>query len=303
MHYDDKSGVLVLDGNDYLSIDNIERSLVELDDGAGSGKGKNSSVFLALDPDREEPDYVVKFCNYHDKLTGSIPEKKRIRFDREIRALKMALEHHKDAFLLNIIDHGTELVDKLAFKYYVMEHADCDLAEYLPKENLTLQQKVVLCDQLRKALEALHLLEIYHRDLKPDNIFFVEGQCKIGDLGFIAFRNDDYDIDGKQERIGPTGLMSPEAINKNLANFSHPDFECDYMIDDKSDVFQLGKLFWYIFQGNFPTGQILLDDFVINDSDIFNNIIFPMLQYAKSRRPNIAELNSNFKPIRRKFVV
>jgi len=307
MRYEEKLKCLRLEGGeppkDYLSVLMMDRILIEIYDKAGSGKGKNSSVFLAIDPNGEEPDYVVKFCNDHDKLIGSFHEKKRLRFDREIRALLRAIEYHKDAFLLNIVDHGTEKIDGYSFKYYVMEKADYDLGQFLAKEKISLQQKIVLCDGILKALRALHELDIYHRDLKPDNIFFVGDQWKIGDLGFIAFREEDFDIDDRTEKIGPTGLLSPEATNKAFANRNNPEFEIDCLIDDKSDVFQLGKLFWYIFQGDIPTGQLINDDFRIGDLDIFNNIIIPMLQYAKLRRPNIVQLDNNFEPIRKKFAV
>lgn len=305
MRYSEDDKVISLDSDpkkNYISIDNSDRFLAELYLEAGSGKGKNSSVFRVIDPNKEEPDCVIKFCNYHDHLMGSVYEKKRMRFEREIRAMKMAIDTNKEDFLLNLIAHGTERIQGFSFKYYVMESADNDLGRYLEDNRLTLQQKILLCADILNALKALHELGIYHRDLKPDNIFFVGDQWKIGDLGFIAFRDDDFDLDGRKERIGPTGLMSPEATNKAFANTENSEFEIDCIINEKSDIFQIGKLFWYILQGDLPTGQVIIDDFKVGDAEIFSNVIFPMLQNAKGRRPSIDDLKTQLTPIRERLL-
>jgi hypothetical protein len=78
------------------------------------------------------------------------------------------------------------------------------------------------------------------------------------------------------------------------------NFDCE--IDSSSDVFQLGKLFWYVFQGNLPIGQILIDDYEIAEDDIFQ-IIFSMLQYRKTRRPTIANLEALLEPLKIKYGV
>lgn len=306
MRYSDDDKVVILDSDprgNYISIDNTDRYLAELYSGAGSGKGKNSSVFRVIDPNKDEPECVIKFCNFHDHMTGSFYDKKRMRFEREIRAMKMARDTKKADFLLNLIVHGVERIQGFWFQYYVMESADNDLGRYLDDNRLTLQQKILLCVDILNALKALHELGIYHRDLKPDNIFFVGDQWKIGDLGFIAFRDDDFDLDGRKERVGPTGWMSPEATNKAFANTENSEFEVDCIINDKSDIFQLGKLFWHILQGDLPTGQVIMNDFKVGDAEIFNNIIFPMLQNAKGRRPSIDHLEVQLVPIRERLLV
>jgi len=307
MIFNRESFELILEGEasrrDYIVLSDGERLLKELNPGAGSGKGKNSCVFRASVPDEDVGDVIVKFCCYPEGVLGEDEVRKRARFMREIKALIKASEAQLGSFLIQYYEHGTHLVNGSKFDYYVMEKAECDLSDYLEKNRLPLQQKLVLCRSLLNDLVALHKLGIYHRDLKPDNVFFVGEQWKIGDLGFIMNRDEDVEIDGQRERIGPTGLMSPEAINKAYANLENSEFIHDCEFCDLSDVFLLGGVFWYILQGNFPIGQVTKEDFKIGREDIFNSILVPMLQHAKTRRLTLPDVGTEFEKLTQEFAL
>jgi len=79
------------------------------------------------------------------------------------------------------------------------------------------------------------------------------------------------------------------STNKFLVEWTPNLNRHDCFIDSQSDVFQLGKLGWYIFNGNLPVGQILPDDFIPKDENLFK-IIFNSLQYSKRRRIKIEAL-------------
>jgi serine/threonine protein kinase len=306
MKFDQVECQLILEGaesnRDYLSLSDGDRLLTEIKPGAGSGKGKNSCVFRAVHPESGD-DVIVKLCCFPEGVQTDVEVRKRQRFLREIGALQMATERQLGDFLITYYEHGRHSCDGYVFDYYVMEEADCDLSDYLAKSQLTLQQKLVLCRSLLQDLSVLHGLGIYHRDLKPDNVFFVGNQWKIGDLGFIKHRDDDASIDEPRERIGPTGLMSPEAINKAYANLENEEFVHDCVFDDLSDVYLLGGVFWYILQGNFPTGQIQSEDFKLGRDDILNQILLPMLQHAKVRRPSLSSLSNQFEHYKAEFAL
>ena len=68
------------------------------------------------------------------------------------------------------------------------------------------------------------------------------------------------------------------------------NFDC--VLDEKSDIFQLGKLFWFIFQGNIPDGQLIRNDFKIDDDQVFG-VILNMLSHSKTR-PTIEEIETEF---------
>lgn len=279
---------------DFITIDNCDRKLIELEGYYNGGKGANSFVFQAIDPQENEDDLVIKFCRFYSPTNSPRYKKAIERFEREINALCLVNNSASKDRVVKIMADGTHLIGGKVFRYYVMEKADLDLKRFLTDNPLSLQQKILLCLELSKSIKSLHDLNIYHRDIKPDNIFIIDQLPKIGDLGLINFRDEDSDIDDKFEKIGPIGFFSPEAKNKFLGDRDRAEFNFDTIIDDRSDVFQLGKVFWYILQGEVPSGQLTFDDLRIGGRKVFNLILWPMLQYKKTRRPHIGELEPLF---------
>lgn len=277
-------------------------------------KGGNSVVYLLYDVNGAEYDKVVKISNYYrpNKKSSDSVKRRYGRFITEIDALNKAKDEFIRPNIVNIIFDSVLEIHGKEFPFYVMEKADSDLKEYLISNyiDVDIQEKVSLCVQIFNGINQLHDLGYYHRDLKPDNILLfkqdeVEGEeasnytWKIGDLGLINQREKDYDDIG--ERIGPIGWLSPEAMNKYLTERSNMGFDCK--IDEMSDLFQLGKLFWFIFQQNVPIGQIEIGDFKMEfeHKKFLFDLIFKLLTHCKSNRISKAELSENLELVKMEY--
>jgi serine/threonine protein kinase len=297
-----KNEIIELDDDvsqNYISLDNEDYILLPLSNGKKRHKGASSNIFILNDPNGETEDRVIKIC----KSDFGFRDRRFKRFNREIRAFKEVKKKRVQG-IIHFYKDG--IADILGYKYpcIVLEKAQSDLATYLElyKFNFTINQKLGFCISILNSFKQLHSIDIYHRDIKADNILIVNDELKIGDLGLVAFQNRDYSMDFENEKIGPFGWLSPEATNKMLTENKKINYSYDCIIDSSSDIFQLGKLFWYIFQGNLPLGQIVIADFQEQEQDIFE-IIFAMLCHSKERRPDMLELENLFKPIKLKFGV
>jgi serine/threonine protein kinase len=285
--YSPKSNQIQINGIDYF--------FTYLDE-SGRNKGGNSVILKlynaqkidASEPVYGDPDSVLKIHKHKKK---KFADKSQKRFEREILSLYRCKASSFENVIL--IEHSGECsifncktCEYDRYLYYTMEFAPYDLKGFIEKNhlNLSIEDKLSLCLELAKGLKELFLLKLYHRDIKPDNIFMnSSGDWKIGDLGLIDDRNINFSLDKVAEPIGPRGWMSPESMNKYLTEGKGFDynFHCD--IDHQSDIFQLGKVFWYIFQHNAPIGTIKEKDFLLKKGQIYP-IIKTMLNHSISKR-------------------
>ncbi|MEO8666373.1 MAG: protein kinase family protein [Ignavibacteria bacterium] len=287
----------------FISLDSKDYQLKYLNDNIETNKGGNSNLFLLMDL-QEENEFVIKLCKVN-LLKTSNNNNRLLRFKREIDALKKAKDNKLNK-VIDILSEGevhcksTHNGENFKFLYFITEKGVCDLSDYILDGNLidNTSSKVQICKELIDSLEQLHSLGIYHRDIKPDNIlFFSDGSWKICDLGLITYRGEDLSmIDKSYNMIGPKGWLSPESTNRYYTFGKSTEFTFDSNIDELSDIFQLGKVFWFIFQTNIPIGRIRRKDFRIEDDGIYGILIW-MLSHNKSKRPNIKLLSAEFQRI------
>lgn len=293
-----KAGLEISDEitRNYLAINGIDYYVSYLNPQIKANKGGHSFVFalfIAQEFDDEAvPNKIIKISKNSEKVRkdGRIIQKdKNRRFRQEVQALYDC----KERCVGNIVDincdgnlkckaEGSDSYN-VSFPFYIMEYAEFDLKSYLEekKEEVDEASRVELCLQIAQGLKELNDLGYYHRDIKPDNIFVVDGVWKIGDLGLIQMRNQE-SLDKEGELLGPRGWLSPEAMNKYLSEkVDSKKFDCN--IDHQSDLFQLGKVFWYIMQGNAPIGCVKESDFIVHNASLYA-VIKQMLNHSKKKR-------------------
>lgn len=277
----------------FVTYDSVDYELFDLNPNFKVSKGGNSCVFKSTSSDGGE--YVVKFCRFFEDSKNNYLLTRVLRFNREIEALQIS-KKEKFQYIIQYYFDDYKKIGSKTFHYYLMEKADYDLTQFLEQNDVSDQQRFLLCTQILQGIKELHSKRIYHRDIKPDNILFVGNSWKIGDLGLVDHRDTDFFIDETGERIGPIGWLSPEAMNKfyneGKGKTNKHNFDCT--LDAQSDVFQLGKLFWFIFQGNVPIGQVKKKDFMSKDNVLYD-IIYEMLLHSKKRRFSLSEVEDRFK--------
>lgn len=92
--------------------------------------------------------------------------------------------------------------------------------------------------QIASTLVRMHRSGYFHRDIKPDNLFSVEGRAKIGDLGLVRTPDGDT-LTRPKERLGAFYFMAPEMFGDTDGT----DFA-------KADVYSLAKTLWCLVPEN-----------------------------------------------------
>ncbi len=194
------------------------------------GSGGMATVFLAEDR-KHHRDVAIKVLR-PDVAAQLGPE----RFLREIRIAARLTHPH----ILPLIDSG-EAAGSL---YYVMPFvAGSSLRQRLLRDGrLPLEDAVTIARDVSAALDYVHRQGFVHRDVKPENILFVDDLAVVADFGIaraLSAAGPDTVTQGGIA-VGTPSYMSPEQAAG------------EQELDARSDLYSLACVLYEMLTGNPP---------------------------------------------------
>ncbi|MGH8014928.1 MAG: protein kinase domain-containing protein, partial [Candidatus Zixiibacteriota bacterium] len=212
------------------------RSIVPLHEGAlishyklmtKLGAGGMGEVFVAEDTALKRK-VALKFLS---PLIAS-DETNKARFLREARSAA-ALSHPNIVTIFEVAE-----IQGRAF--IAMEYIEGEtLRDLIKIDKLPFADKVNLAIQLCEGLNAAHKVGLVHRDIKSSNVVVDKNRrARILDFG-LAKQVGDTEITRAGTAMGTVSYMSPEQTKGSN-------------VDQRSDIFSLGVVFYELFTGKLP---------------------------------------------------
>lgn len=224
------------------------------------------------------------FCivkQYTDEATGknyALKELKKEHYPKEeyryrlLREIKLLDELQGCVNIIRLINHGND-TDKQKL-WYLMPFAKYNLHDYIRKNNSTLTQadRYEIVGQIINAIKYAHKKNILHRDISPNNVlvFFREANpiIKVSDFGLGKDTESlSYYTGSSASGYGQILYVSPEQ-RVHLKDAT-----------EKSDIYSLGKLVYFVFTGKdpdnlkpFELSSLVTKATEENPEDRFNNI-------------------------------
>lgn len=158
-----------------------------------------------------------------------------------------------------------------------------------------LQETLKIFDNILAGVEYIHQKEnLLHRDLKPNNIFFLNGQVKIGDLGLAT-----NSLNKKCEMMSPSPILN-RSLNNSNEGFNQVNDSYDHNLGMNSS-FQLeieehenSPPYLYINSENLVSqSEFILSSEIEYNSNIYNNCILTDKKIIEEEKYNSDEIHTS----------
>lgn len=234
------------------------------------GKGGNGEVWLAEDGDGKK--VAIKLLN---KVKSIAYE----RFRAEVRVMSTC----GVSGVVPIIDY--DLPDQLGDRraWYSMPLCTT-LWERL--QGGSLAEIVSAIATIAMALSDLEASGVFHRDVKPENMLWLDDAACIGDFGLVDYP-EKQDLTGEREELGPRWTMAPEV--RRMGRLADPGL---------ADVYSLAKALWMFirrdkkgFEGQYlPDTSLTIRDVSPTDFvDPLESLLSAATEHSPSDRPSMRE--------------
>lgn len=213
------------------------------------------------------------------------------RFKHEVDAMKSVSHPH----LAPIIDCDLEG----DHPFLVMPYYPLGCLDEAKRNDLSMDNRLELFEQVLRGVSVLHAHGITHRDLKPENVLLDAGRTAIvADFGLCHF-------DGKNPVTLTGEVVGPR-------HYTAPELEVGGPIDVRptADVYSLGKLFYWLMTGlhlprerfKEPTFQLetLLEDHRCRQWDRLFGVT--VVESPEKRSPNASVLADVFRAVRKDWM-
>ncbi len=163
------------------------------------------------------------------------------RFRSEARAATRIGHPH----IVDVFDSGSTVDGAI---YFVMERLEGeDLGALLREEGpLPIARALHITEQLCDALQAAHLANIIHRDMKPENVFLID---RDGERDFVKVL--DFGIAKSLDSIQETRLTSP-GLAMGTPEYMAPEQAAGNVADARVDVYAVGAILYEMLSGHPP---------------------------------------------------
>ena len=183
------------------------------------GEGGNSIVFEVTC--RKGNNYAIKLQK------ANILDRQKIRFKNEIDILSR-LKNHNGVIKL----HDFSYQNDMHLPFYIIDLGISAFAWCQSKKDAEI---IAAFLEISKTLKQLQEDKISHRDIKPDNIIFINNTPYLADFGLAHEENKQRLTLEGDKQIGAKLTMAPEMI--------HYPYHANYY---KSDVYSLAKSLWIL---------------------------------------------------------
>jgi tRNA A-37 threonylcarbamoyl transferase component Bud32 len=178
--------------------------------------------------------------------TEKVDEENIARFKQEAWAIS-AFNHKNIVKVQEMSKHA-------GMHYIAMDFVDGeDLLAVGFKHTLTFWQTMEVIDKLADVLRLVHAKNIWHRDIKPQNVLMDRsGEIKLIDFGIATVEREQDDAAETAEGLimGTPAFLSPEQAARGKMG----------AIDGRADLYSLGAVMYYLLTGRRPfTGKSALE--------------------------------------------
>ena len=200
------------------------------------GSGGNSEVYRATRDDGGS--YVaLKVLNTRRRESE--------RFRRFLAEVEMLSQLGNRSGILPMIDHNTAPDAEHAW----MAMPIASLLKQALGEGASPEDVAGAVAAIAKTLASIHDEGIFHRDIKPQNLYSLDGSWVIGDFGLVDYPEKE-PLTAEDSKLGPLHFLAPEMLATSTASAGGP-----------ADVYSLAKTLWVLVTGKRwpPPGELRVE--------------------------------------------